>query len=289
MPVKSTAITVLYFAEDVSAGGGKTGDVANHTLRRISDGVAATITASPAEVDATNLPGWYKVALTGAENAGIVMAIGGKSSTANIVIRGMAWTNEHNLSALVDSAQSATDLKDFADDGYDPATNKVQGVVLVDTTTTNTDMVTAAGIRAAVGLASANLDVQLAAIDDAVDTEIGTLVTNVGTILAAVDTEVAAIKAKTDLLPASPAAVGDAMTLTSAYDFAKGTVAMTEAYRATNAAGTPAQVLYEILQNITEFAIASTTKTVKKLDGSTTAKTYTLDSASAPTSITEAT
>jgi hypothetical protein len=34
--------------------------------------------------------------------------------------------------------QSATDLKDFADDGYDPATNKVQGVVLVDTITTYT-------------------------------------------------------------------------------------------------------------------------------------------------------
>lgn len=38
------------------------------------------------------------------------------------------------------ATQSATDLKDFADAGYDPATNKVQGVVLVDTTTTNTDM-----------------------------------------------------------------------------------------------------------------------------------------------------
>jgi len=38
-------------------------------------------------------------------------------------------------------AQSATDLKDFADTGYDPSTHKVQGVVLCDTTTTNTDMV----------------------------------------------------------------------------------------------------------------------------------------------------
>lgn len=37
------------------------------------------------------------------------------------------------------SVQSGTDLKDFADDGYDPATNKVQGVVLVDTTTTLTN------------------------------------------------------------------------------------------------------------------------------------------------------
>lgn len=42
--------------------------------------------------------------------------------------------------ALAGSTQSATDLKDFADAGYDPATNKVQGVVLVDTCTANTDM-----------------------------------------------------------------------------------------------------------------------------------------------------
>jgi hypothetical protein len=43
----------------------------------------------------------------------------------------------------------------------------------------------------------------------------GYLDTEVAAILAAVDTEVAAIKAKTDNLPASPAATGDAMTLTS--------------------------------------------------------------------------
>lgn len=45
-----------------------------------------------------------------------------------------------NITELGGVTQSATDLKDFADDGYDPATNKVQGVVLVDTTTANTDM-----------------------------------------------------------------------------------------------------------------------------------------------------
>lgn len=37
--------------------------------------------------------------------------------------------------------QSAADLKDFADAGYDPSTNQVEGVKLVDTTTANTDMV----------------------------------------------------------------------------------------------------------------------------------------------------
>jgi hypothetical protein len=45
--------------------------------------------------------------------------------------------------------------------------------------------------------------------------------TSVDTLAGYVDTEVAAIKAKTDNLPASPAAVGSAMTLTAAYDAAK--------------------------------------------------------------------
>ena len=54
-----------------------------------------------------------------------------------------------NVAQILADAQSATDLKDFADAGYDPATNKVQGVVLVDTTTTNTDMVAAAPTAAA--------------------------------------------------------------------------------------------------------------------------------------------
>ncbi len=45
-----------------------------------------------------------------------------------------------NVEAILNDAQSATDLKDFADAGYDPGTNKVQGVVLVDTVETVTDL-----------------------------------------------------------------------------------------------------------------------------------------------------
>ncbi|MCP4611287.1 MAG: hypothetical protein GY845_21460, partial [Planctomycetes bacterium] len=48
--------------------------------------------------------------------------------------------NEVDVTKIGGDAQSATDLKDFADAGYDPGTNKVQGVVLVDTTTANSDM-----------------------------------------------------------------------------------------------------------------------------------------------------
>jgi hypothetical protein len=54
--------------------------------------------------------------------------------------------------------QSLTDLKDFADDGYDPATNKVQGVVLVDTITTYTGNTVQTGDSfARIGVAGAGL------------------------------------------------------------------------------------------------------------------------------------
>ena len=45
-----------------------------------------------------------------------------------------------NAIALGGTVQSATDLKDFADTGYNPATHKVAGVLLTDTTTANSDM-----------------------------------------------------------------------------------------------------------------------------------------------------
>ena len=66
------------------------------------------------------------------------------------------------------------------------------------------------------------------------------------------------------------------------------TTALAESYASDGSTGTGAQLLYQIQQALTEFAISSTTLTVKKLDGSTTASTYTLDDASAPTSRTRA-
>ena len=55
-----------------------------------------------------------------------------------------------DLTQIGGVAQSATDLKDFADTGYDPSTHKVAGVVLTDTCTTNTDLVSAAYVADAV-------------------------------------------------------------------------------------------------------------------------------------------
>ena len=67
------------------------------------------------------------------------------------------------------------------------------------------------------------------------------------------------------------------------------TDALTEAYASDGSAGTAAQLLYMIWAGLHEFSIAGTTITAKKLDGSTTAMTWTLDDASSPTSRTRAT
>lgn len=130
---------------------------------------------------------------------------------------------------------------------------------------------------------------------------------SLATVAGYLDTEIAAILADTNELQtdwanggrldvildarASQTSVDDVPTnaeLAAAITTAL-TTALTEGYRATNATGSVRDLLYEILQNITEFTISSTTKTVKKLDGSTTAKTYTLNDGTTPTGITEAT
>ena len=67
------------------------------------------------------------------------------------------------------------------------------------------------------------------------------------------------------------------------------TYALTESYAAEGAAATPAELLYLAQAMDGEKAISSTTVTLKKLDQSTTAATYTLDSSTSPTSITRAT
>ena len=66
---------------------------------------------------------------------------------------------------------------------------------------------------AGLGLSRVDAAVSTRATQASVDTIDDFLDTEVAAILAAVDTEVAGIKAKTDNLPASPAAVGSAMTL----------------------------------------------------------------------------
>lgn len=240
------------------------------------------------EVDATNMAGVYRLDLPNAavDTEGFV----------TLFIYGA--TNLVATAQRIDCRALPVDVKKFG------ATNGTfsSGRPEVNATHVAGTLQTAGDLAAMVTAVDDYVDTEVAAIKAKTDNlpsdpadasdiaaSFSSLASTLSTIAGYIDTEVAAIKAKTDNLPASPAATGDAMTLTSAYDFAKGTVAPTESYRSANAVPTPIQALLELIAHMGESSISSTTKTLKKVDGSTTAKTYTLNDATTPTSITEAT
>lgn len=97
MAVRGVALTLTYTAWDSSANAPKTGDVANHTIRLIRDGTEATPTNAPAEVDATNAKGEYRLTLTAGEMAVDFITVCGVSSTANVNIIPVKITTEHGV------------------------------------------------------------------------------------------------------------------------------------------------------------------------------------------------
>ncbi len=318
---KSMAVT--YVAWDTANNVGKTGDVANHTLRWIKDGTSAAPSNSPAEVDSTNAPGAYTVVLTPTEAQTPIGTLVGVSSTSGVSIMPVTIAFVHvpdadpdtagglpisdaggldldtllgRLDAAISSrsSHSAADVWSAANRVLTAGTNIVLakgtgltglndldagamrtalglaaanldtqlGAVALEATLTAikgtgwstetlaaikaaVDAITpldAAGVRGAVGLASANLDDQLAALAAYVDTEVAAILEDTGTTIpgliaalnnlssagaqaacaaaltafgAALEASVQSVKSKTDNLPASPAAVGSAMTLTS--------------------------------------------------------------------------
>ena len=217
-----------------------------------------------------------------AEAAGGLYTRGTGAGQINQAANGMVDTNPVRLNNV---SQSLLDLKDFADDGYDPTTDKVQGVVTVDTTTTNSDMRGTDGasthsaaavwaVATRVLTANTNLNDPTAA---AIRSEIDSNSTQLAAIVA--DTN----ELQTDDIPGLIAALNN-VSLSQIF-----TTALTESYAAEGSTLTLAQFLYEILQFLKEKSVVGTTVTSKKLDQSTTAATYTLDDDTTPTSITRAT
>lgn len=88
MAIYGVEQVVHYIAWDTENNAMKTGDVANHTIYWVKDGTAAAAANSPAEVDAVNTPGLYKLTVTAAEAQCLKGFVAGKSSTENIVIFG---------------------------------------------------------------------------------------------------------------------------------------------------------------------------------------------------------
>ncbi len=96
--------------------------------------------------------------------------------------------------------------------------------------------------------------------------------------------DVVAIKVATDLIPANPAD----QDLVDASILAAWTTTLTESYAVDGTVATPAQILHMIWSLLANKAIAGTTLTAKKLDGTTTSMTFTLDDSVAPTSLNRA-
>lgn len=147
------------------------------------------------------------------------------NSTTTLHLSGIAWGDDGPNSMLllvqdvsgsifvsrwIEDFATATDLATVATLPFTPeASVDKYWLIPVRADVTGGSGLDAAGVRAAIGLASANLD-----------TQIGTLATAaaLATVDDFLDTEIAAIKAKTDNLPAAPAAVGDIPTVAAIAD-----------------------------------------------------------------------
>ena len=96
--------------------------------------VSADIAAIEAQTDDIGVAGAGLTAIP-TQDSNVIQWLG--TAVAPPTVAGVP---EVDVTHMAGGVQTVTDLKDFADDGYDPVANKVQGVVLVDTTTANTDM-----------------------------------------------------------------------------------------------------------------------------------------------------
>jgi hypothetical protein len=158
---QSTAVTVQ-FGPFLDAGDGVVPEVGLATNMdnastgiRVSKNGATMIDRNSATAPAHDDDGYYRIELdaTDTNTLGTLMIQYEESGTCTpgfahfMVVPSNVWdsffgadTLNADVTQIGGDTQSATDLKDFADAGYDPGTNKVQGLVLCDTTTTNSDM-----------------------------------------------------------------------------------------------------------------------------------------------------
>jgi len=203
------------------------------------DVVAVTAETASIQTDTNDIQARLPAALTADGNIKAdTLRVGGTLQTAGDIIGDTndiqarlpaALTAGGNMKsdmlALNGGTQSAADLKDFADDGYDPATNKVQGVVLTDTVTTYTGNTVQTGDSfARLGApAGASVSADIADVEGKVDdlesrlgtpSDLGsgaTVAANLADIegqtdnLPGIETKIDAIQAKTDNLPSDPA------------------------------------------------------------------------------------
>ena len=187
--LKNTACTITYTCWNSGTGAVMTGDVTNHTATWSKDGgTPATCTNSPVEIGG----GVYKIALTATETNCDLGTLIVSSSTSLAVVPPLQFV-------FHDASLYKAD---------------VSGIPASVWSNSSRTLTSSAGASAA-DIWNYSGDRTLTSSP----TDISGLAT--ASNLSTLQTTANAIKAKTDNLPSSPAAVGSAMTLTSAYDAAK--------------------------------------------------------------------
>jgi hypothetical protein len=146
MALYNTAMTITYVTWDTAANTGKTGDVANHTLRWIKDGTSAAPTNAAAEVDATNAPGIYKLTLTATETQAVYGVLAGKSSTADISVMPVSISFER-----LPNATATANLEDMLD-GTGGVQLKLKELVINQTTPTENAVTITANAAGSAGI-----------------------------------------------------------------------------------------------------------------------------------------
>lgn len=266
------------------------------------------------QVDATNMPGLYKVALTTADTntlGDLAFHCTATSAdptdfidqvTANILGDTLPanTTQIAGSNVATGTAQIGVNVVSYAS-GQAPVQPTVAGRTLdvsangnagVDwanidapTTTNNLSGTTisttqaVASVSGAVGSVTGNVGGNVVGSVASVTGAVGSVTGAVGSVTGAVGSVTGNVGGN---VTGSVASVTAAVTVS-------GTSPLTEAYAADGSAFTLASALYTINQFLGEHSTSATTWTIKKRDGTTTANTYTLNDATNPTAITQTT
>ena len=160
--LKQSTVVTFQLGPFVDAGDGVTPETGLATAMdnattgiRVSKNGAASIDRNSATVPAHDDDGYYRIALSATDTNALgtlhvqyeELAVTLPAWKDFMVVTANVWdsffgadTLQSDLTEMGGVAQSATDLKDFADAGYDPATDKITGCLLTDTVTVNSDM-----------------------------------------------------------------------------------------------------------------------------------------------------
>lgn len=264
------------------------------------------------EVDATNNPGLYKIALTTTDTGTLGdLSFHCTATSADptdfvdqVTAQILGDTLTANTTQLAGQTVTAGAGVTFPSSVASP-TNITAGTI---TTVTNLTNAATAGDFTAAMKTSIGTAVAASAVASVTGNVGGNVTGSVGSVVGAVGSVTGAVGSVTGNVGGNVTGsvgsvtgavgsvtgnvggnvVGSVASVTAAVTVS-GTSALTEAYAADGAGFTLSQALYGIHQFLGEHSTSGTTWTVKKRDGSTTANTYTLNDATNPTAITQAT